>query len=69
MWPVNFVDAVDHKTVINARYVGIAVNTSAMESDGARADLLRELSQEYDLPAVDPVRDGVAPIVDLLEAI
>jgi hypothetical protein len=24
IWPVNFVDAVDHKTVINARYVRIA---------------------------------------------
>lgn len=52
-----------------ARYVGIAVNTSAMENDAARAALLGELSAKYDLPAVDPVRDGVAPIVDRLEAI
>ncbi len=46
--------------------VGIAVNTSTMESDGARADLLHQLSDQFGIPALDPVRDGVAPIVDRL---
>ena len=53
----------------DARCVGIAMNTSAMENDDARADLLSELSARFNLPAVDPVRDGVAPIIDQLEAI
>lgn len=53
----------------DARYVGIAVNTSAMESDDARVEFLAELSGQFGLPAVDPVHDGVAAIVDQLEAI
>jgi uncharacterized NAD-dependent epimerase/dehydratase family protein len=50
----------------DARCVGIAVNSSAMDSDGARADLLHQLSDRFGIPALDPVRDGVAPIVDRL---
>lgn len=46
--------------------VGIAVNTSAMESDAARSDLLRQLGDRFEIPAVDPVRDGVSPIVDTM---
>mgnify|MGYP003625770843 CR=1 FL=1 len=46
--------------------VGIAVNTSAMDSDDARADLLSSLSDQFEIPALDPVRDGVAPIADRL---
>ena len=46
--------------------VGIAVNTSAMDDDNARADLLHGLSDRFGLPALDPVRDGVAPIADRL---
>ena len=53
----------------NAQCVGIAVNTSGMDSDQDRADLLRDLSAQHDLPAVDPVRDGVGVIVDRLEMI
>ena len=53
----------------DARCVGIAVNTSGLESDAARAELLKRLSDEHGLPAVDPVRNGVAPIVDVMAAI
>jgi uncharacterized NAD-dependent epimerase/dehydratase family protein len=47
------------------RCVGIAVNTQALGADDAEA-LLRQLSQQHGLPASDPVRFGVGPIVDLL---
>lgn len=50
----------------DARCVGIAVNTSGLESDSARAHLLEALAHEHGMPAVDPVRDGVAAIVDAL---
>ena len=50
------------------RCVGIAVNTRALGGVEAE-DLLRTLSQRYALPAVDPVRFGVGPIVDELERI
>ena len=50
----------------DAQCVGIAVNTSAMDSDSARADLLHQLSDRFGISALDPVRDGVAPIVDRL---
>jgi uncharacterized NAD-dependent epimerase/dehydratase family protein len=49
--------------------IGIAVNTSAMQTEEARTALLQDLSAGFDMPAVDPVRDGVAAIVDMLEAI
>jgi uncharacterized NAD-dependent epimerase/dehydratase family protein len=49
----------------DVRTIGIAVNTSAMEPDAAHR-YLREIEDTMDLPAVDPVRDGVAPIVDRL---
>ncbi|MTI19236.1 DUF1611 domain-containing protein [Rhodobacteraceae bacterium RKSG542] len=47
------------------RCVGISVNTTALEDAEARA-YLQGLSEEYQLPATDPVRYGVAPIVDKL---
>ncbi|MGB0571688.1 MAG: N-acetyltransferase DgcN [Alphaproteobacteria bacterium] len=50
----------------DAQCVGIAVNSSGMDSDGARADLMQKLSDRYEIPALDPVRDGVGLIVDLL---
>lgn len=53
----------------DARCIGIAVNTSAMENDAQRQELLNKLSVEHGMPAVDPVLDGVAPLVDALEAI
>jgi uncharacterized NAD-dependent epimerase/dehydratase family protein len=45
--------------------VGVAVNTSQMP-DGGSGALLRNIEDELGLPAVDPFRDGVAPIVDRL---
>ncbi len=48
----------------DAECVGIAVNSSGMSSDEARVDLMQQLSDRYEVPALDPVRDGVGPIVD-----
>lgn len=45
------------------RCVGIAVNTAALDEEVART-LLADLSTKHGLPAVDPVRFGVGPIVD-----
>ena len=49
----------------NARTIGVAVNTSALDRDAAKA-CLQEIERRLGLPAVDPVRDGVARIVDQL---
>jgi uncharacterized NAD-dependent epimerase/dehydratase family protein len=49
----------------HARTVGVAVNTSALDRDAAKA-CLQEIEQRLNLPTVDPVRDGVARIVDQL---
>ncbi len=46
-----------------ARFVGMAINTSALAEEAARR-LLGELEQRFSLPASDPVRYGVASIVD-----
>ena len=46
-----------------ARFVGMAINTSALAEEVARR-LLGELEQRFSLPASDPVRYGVASIVD-----
>ena len=42
--------------------VGVAVNTSQM-AEGTAGDLLRRIEDDLGLPAVDPFKDGVAPIV------
>ncbi len=47
------------------RAVGVAVNTSQMP-DGGSGALLRRIEDELGLPAVDPFKSGVAPIVDRL---
>lgn len=47
------------------RCVGIAVNTAALDEAEARR-VLEETAAKYALPASDPVRFGVAPIVDRL---
>jgi uncharacterized NAD-dependent epimerase/dehydratase family protein len=47
------------------RCVGISVNTSDL-APGERAGYLAELSERYDLPAVDPMIDGTRAIVDRL---
>lgn len=49
------------------RPIGIAVNTQALGEAAARA-CLDSLSEDYNLPAVDPVRFGVGEIVDRLTA-
>ncbi|MEQ9555586.1 MAG: N-acetyltransferase DgcN [Rhodospirillales bacterium] len=50
----------------DAKVVGVSVNTSSM--DQARAtEYLAEVAERLDLPAVDAVRTGVAPIVDAIE--
>ncbi|MDX1425869.1 MAG: N-acetyltransferase DgcN [Kiloniellales bacterium] len=43
--------------------VGLAVNTSRLDPEAAKA-CLAELEAEVALPAVDPVRDGVGRLVD-----
>ena len=48
-----------------ARFVGIACNTAAMD-DTAAVRTLAELEERYQLPTVDPVRTGVGAIVDKL---
>jgi uncharacterized NAD-dependent epimerase/dehydratase family protein len=45
------------------RFVGMAINTSALADDAART-LLGDLEQRYRLPASDPVRYGVGSLVD-----
>lgn len=48
-----------------ARFVGLSINTAALPEAKATA-LLQRLSDQFDLPAVDPVRTGVGPLVDAL---
>src|SRR5690349_15201416 len=47
--------------------IGIAVNTEALDDEAAR-DLLAETSRAHQLPCVDPIRTGVAPLVEALSA-
>lgn len=48
-----------------AAFIGVAINTSRMpEAEAER--LLQETGDRLGLPTVDPVRQGVAPIVDRL---
>jgi uncharacterized NAD-dependent epimerase/dehydratase family protein len=53
------------RTNPNIRCAGVCVNTSELPSD-KRAGYLKELAAEVDLPCVDPVIDGCAPIARLL---
>lgn len=48
-----------------ATVIGLSVNTSRLGDAEAKA-LLSHLAQEHGLPAVDPVRTGVAPLVDAI---
>jgi uncharacterized NAD-dependent epimerase/dehydratase family protein len=50
----------------DAKFVGAAINTAAMSAEEAQACLAR-VADELQLPACDPVRTGVWPIVDALE--
>jgi uncharacterized NAD-dependent epimerase/dehydratase family protein len=47
------------------RCIGIAINTQALDEAAAR-QVLAEADAAHGLPAVDPVRFGVGPIVDRL---
>jgi uncharacterized NAD-dependent epimerase/dehydratase family protein len=49
-----------------ARFTGVSVNTHALGPDEAMA-CLREIEGRLGLPAVDPVRNGVGPLVEGLE--
>jgi uncharacterized NAD-dependent epimerase/dehydratase family protein len=49
------------------RPVGIAINTAALDERAAR-DCLAEAEARHDLPAVDPIRTGIGPIIDRLAA-
>jgi uncharacterized NAD-dependent epimerase/dehydratase family protein len=48
-----------------AKCVGIAVNTSGLTPEEAER-FIKETEDRHALPAVDPVRQGVAPLVDRL---
>ena len=48
-----------------ARFVGVAVNTSALD-DAAAERCLAETEERLGLPSVDPVRSGVGRIADML---
>lgn len=48
-----------------AQFAGLALNSSALPEEEALG-LMSELSARFDLPCVDPVRQGVGPIVDRL---
>jgi uncharacterized NAD-dependent epimerase/dehydratase family protein len=48
-----------------ARAVGVAINTAALDEQAAR-EVLTQAEKQLGLPSVDPVRDGVAAIVDNL---
>lgn len=50
----------------NIRCVGIAVNTQVLDEETA-ISTMAEIVQTYDLPTVDPIRTGVAPIVARLQ--
>jgi uncharacterized NAD-dependent epimerase/dehydratase family protein len=45
-----------------ARCVGVSVNTSKMTDEAAR-DCRQAISSRMGVPCVDPMRDGVEPIV------
>jgi len=47
------------------RFVGVAINSSAMAADAVDA-YLASVEEELRLPTVDPFRHGVARIVDNL---
>ena len=51
----------------DAACVGVAVNTSGISDDDSRRRCLSDIEERTGLPAVDPVIDGVAALVDRLE--
>lgn len=57
--------AMAQRTNPAAKFVGLSINTAKLTEGDAHA-LLAGLSDTFGLPAVDPVRTGVGPIVDAL---
>ncbi|WP_417821585.1 N-acetyltransferase DgcN [Terasakiella sp.] len=49
-----------------AKFVGICVNTSNLSDEDAEK-FMRETEEKFGLPCVDPVRNGVGRIVDVLQ--
>jgi len=49
----------------NARFVGLSINTSKLD-EGEADTYLKDLTRKFDLPAVDPFRSGIGPIVENL---
>jgi uncharacterized NAD-dependent epimerase/dehydratase family protein len=49
----------------DVRVVGISLNTSALDASAAES-VLRQTEDTFGVPAIDPVRGGVAAIVDRL---
>lgn len=49
-----------------SRCIGISLNTSKLDEE-ARERVIRELRERFGLPVFDPIRDGAAEIVDVLE--
>jgi uncharacterized NAD-dependent epimerase/dehydratase family protein len=56
---------VARRTNPNARFVGVAINTSALDERSAKS-LLADTQAKLGLPCCDPVRTGVANIADYL---
>ena len=48
-----------------ARFVGMSVNSASL-SDAERADVFARYERETGLPVADPIKDGMARIVDKL---
>ncbi len=61
-------EAMARLTNPRARFVGLSINTGKL-AEAEAAAYLEGLAFKYGLPAVDPVRTGVAPIVDALAEI
>ena len=59
--------AVAKLTSPDVRAVGVALNTSALNEDAARAECLR-VAEELSLPCTDPMRFGVDAIIERLLA-
>ncbi|NKB70881.1 MAG: DUF1611 domain-containing protein [Candidatus Latescibacteria bacterium] len=62
---IRFNEQAGRLTNPQCRVVGLAVNTAALPPDQAESTC-RSLAAETGLPAVDPVRHGVAPLVSAL---
>ena len=50
-----------------SRFVGIAANTNAMQSDDA-SRYLEALTERTNLPSFDPIRTGAGAVIDFLDA-